>query len=421
MKIKIRAVVSVLSVVSVGVFTMSLCMGETLSPSPAERAQPPARTFRRPPGSGLVPRARPIEGGNYYWELAEVHTRYGVYGKAVEMLEMAIEKETDPGKKTRYYESLSEVYRMKGETKKAAGQIEKALEVAKTVEEKCRYYTILGRICEQAKDLEGAKKAYEFVVANATRDVQKRSAELSLFRLYQKSGELENVIADLQKRLEANPGDEDALRTLAQILNSVVRKPERALPVYEKLSKLKPKDATILNRLVHFYQMNKEYEKAAGVYEKIIEASPSGRKSYYYQHVGRMYMLAGKKEEAIKWAEKSLSEGPASPYTYVSIAQLYLQNNLAEKAVQLYEKAMEASRRPIEKHQISLRFADLFAQNNEEDKAEEIYKYVMKEATVPTFKSQARSKLIALYREQGKTSEIQALTGEEQESPTPRE
>ncbi len=399
---------------------ISICLGQTARPGGPEEVRPTPPPVRPPYATRPVPRPRPIEGGTYYYELAEVHKRYGAYDKAIEMLQTAIEKETDAPKKSRYYESLSEVYQAKGDTKGAAEQITKVLATAQTVEEKCRYNGILGQIYEQAGDTEGAKKAYEFVATNAKDDTQKRGAQLNLFRIYQKSGELDKVIVDLEKKLEANPGDEESLSTLAQIFNSVVREPARALPVYERLSKLNPKDMTILNRLVYLYQSNKQYEKAAETYQRIIEATPSPNKSYYYQHVSRMYMMAGKKDEAINWAEKSLSEEKAAPYTYVSVAQIYLQNNLADKAVELYDRALALCQRPIEKHQVALRFADLFAQNNKEDKAEEIYKGVLKEAVETPIKSQARSKLIALYRKQGKTSEIEALTAEEGKAPAPK-
>ncbi len=409
----------ILSVVScVAILAAALTMGQESKPGPSE-LPPPERAVRPPFDRRPLQRPRPIEGGSYYYDLAEVHKMYGVYDKAIEMLQQAIEKETVPAKKTRYYESLSEVYRMKGEPQKAAEQINKALADAKTIEEKCRYYNVLGRIHEETGDIEGAKKAYEFVVANVTGEPEKRSAQLSLFRLYQKSGEIDNVVANLEKKLEDNPSDEEALNTLAQILNSVVRQPAKALNVYERLSKLKPKDMTVLNRLVYLYQGNKEYEKAAEAYKRIMESSPSPNKSYYYQQISRMYMMAGKKKEAAEWAEKSLSEGGARPYTYVSVAQIYLQNDLAEKAFELYDKALEACARPIEKHQVALRFADMFALHNREDKAEEIYKYVLKEATVASFKSRAKSKLISLYRKQGKTSEIEALGGEEEIEPAP--
>jgi len=406
-----------LGMASMLVLATSLCMEETV---PSGRSSPeglPERPFRPPYGGPILPPRR-IEGGSYYYDLAEVHKRYGVYDKAVEMLQTAIEKETDVSRKATYYESLSEVYQMQGKLKDAAEQINKALAGAQTLDEKCRYNAVLARICEQAGDLDGAKKAYQFVVANASRDAEKRSAELSLLRLYQRSGEIENVIADLEKKLEKNPNDEEALKTLAQIFNSVLRQPSRAQTIYEKLSKVRPNDITILNQLVFIYQTSKEYEKAAEVYQRIIEASPSPNKSYYYQHVSRMYMLAGKKDEAVRWAEKSLSEGKTSPYTYISVAQLYVQNDLVEKALQLYERAVAASQRPIEKHQIALRFADIFAQHKREDKAEELYKFVVKEATVPSLKSQARSKLIALYRKQGRTADAEALEAEEPARPS---
>jgi tetratricopeptide (TPR) repeat protein len=398
----------------------ALCEGETGSASrPGFVGPVPGTSVPSYEGRALG-RSLPIEGGKYYYELGEVHKRYGVYDKAIEMFQQAIEKEAEIANKSRYYESLSEVYQMKGEPKKAMEQIKHALSGAKTVEEQCRYNNILGRIGEQSGDTEGARKAYEFVMAHATRDAQKRSAQLSLFRLYQKSGELEKVIADLEEKLKEDPGDEATLDMLAQIFNSVVRDSTKALPVYERLSKLKPTDIPTLNRLVYLYQSDKQYEKAAEAYQQIIEASPSPNKGYYYQHVSRMYMLAGKKDEAVQWAEKSLSQAGARPYTYVSVGQIYLQNGLPEKAIELYERAMEACQGMPEKQQITLRFADVFSRNDKEEKAEELYKKVMEEATVASFKSQAKSKLIALYRKQGRTAEVQALT-EDEEKAAPNE
>jgi tetratricopeptide (TPR) repeat protein len=287
------------------------------------------------------------------------------------------------------------------------------------LDEKCRYNTILGRTLEAAGDLEEAKKAYQFVVANATRDAVKRGAQASLYRLLQRSGQLNSFIADLEKRLEQNPADQPALESLAEIYNSVVRDPASALLAYERLARLNPKDTATLNRLVYLYQVNKEYEKAAEVYQKIIDASPPVNRNYYYQHVSRMYMLAGKKDEAVQWAEKSLSEGGTRPYNYLSVAQVYLQNNMVEEALQLYSKADEACQSPIEKHQLAVRFADLFARSGKEDKAEELYKLVLQEGTVESLKAQARSKLISLYRQQGKEDEIKKLTGEQGGSPEP--
>jgi tetratricopeptide (TPR) repeat protein len=403
----IRCAGIILSVLSAAVFTATFCGAESGTPPPEKEAMPPTvpRGLRTP---------RPITGGDYYYELAEVHKRYGMYDKAVEMLQTAIEKETDPARKTRFYESLGETYQMTGKPQEAAEQIRNAIAASETIEEKCRYNTVLGRVLEQAGHPDEAIKAYEFVVANASRDIEKRNAQLSLFRLYQSSGQLDNLIADLEKKLKENPADEEALNTLSQIYNSVVREPAKALPVYERLAKLRPQDSTILNRLVYLYQANKEYEKAAEIYQRMMEITPPSNKSYYDQHVSRMYMLAGKKDEAIQWAEKSLSEAGARPFTYVSVAQIFLQNNMVDEALKLYDRAQAACDRPIEKHQIALRFADLFSRNNREKKAEELYQYVLKEADVPSFKSQARSKLISLYRQQGRTDEAQELTQQEE-------
>jgi len=413
MKKPLKVLCIVLSVACFGTWAFPPRAEETPVSPQVSPTEPPPRPVRPPYPVRPYPAPRPIEGGSYYYELADVHKRYGVYDKAIEMLTTAIEKETDPSSKARYYESLTEVYQMKGQLKEAAEQLKNALAGAQTVEEKSRYNIILGQLSEQAGDTESAKKAYEFVVANATRDADKRSAQLSLYRLVQKSGELEKVIADLEKRIQDKPDDEQALDNLAQIFNWVVREPSRSLPVYERLAKLKPKDTTILNRLVFLYQSNKEYEKAAEVYQRIVEASPSQNKGYYYQHISRMYMMAGKKEEATQWAEKSLSEKGAGPYTYISVAQIYLQNGLPEKAMELYERGMAACPRPVEKHRSALRFADLLVRHNMEPKAEELYKFVLKEAESPPLKSEARSKLIELYRKQGKTAEIQALEKEQ--------
>ena len=124
---KRRCLKGLLTTVIALVAITSICVGESSTAPGAERPEPPPRTFRPAPGRGALPRPRRIEGGSYYYELAEVHKRYGAYDKAVEMLELAIEKETDSSRKTRYYDSLSEVYQMQGKPKEAAEQIKKAL------------------------------------------------------------------------------------------------------------------------------------------------------------------------------------------------------------------------------------------------------------------------------------------------------
>lgn len=403
-----------------------LLLGEFL-PAKAEIAgtgETPSSLMRerleRSPGlSQPYRRPLPIKGGDYYYDLAEVHKKYGVYDKAVEMLQTALEKESDPGRKLRLYESLGETYELMKQPKEAAEQIQKALSATQTVDEKCRYSAILARILEQAGNLEEAKEAYQFVVNSATRDTLKRGARTSLFRLLQKSGQLDRFIADLEKQLEQDPADQAALESLAEIYNSVLHDPVKALLAYERLAKLNPKDTAALNRLVYLYQVNKEYEKAAEVYQRIIEASPPTNRTYYYQHVSQMYMLAGKRDEAVAWAEKSLSEGGTRPYNFLAVAQIYLQNNRVEEALQLYERAEKACSSPLEKHQLALRFADLFARSGKEDKAEELYRLVLEQGPVESLKTQARSKLISLYQEQGKETEVKKLMGEPAGAPKP--
>ena len=368
-----------------------------------ERLPVPSQPYRRP---------LPMKGGDYYYDLAEVHKKYGVYDKTVEMLQTALEHETDPGKKLRLYESLGETYELMRKPKEAAAEIKKALSAAQTVDEKCRYSAILARILEEAGNFEEAREAYQFVVENATRDTLKRGARTSLYRLLQKAGQLDRFIADLEKQLEQSPADQAALESLAEIYNSVLHDPANALLAYERLARLNPKDTAALNRLVYLYQINKEYEKAAEVYQRIIESSPPANRAYYYQHVSQMYMLAGKKDEAVAWAEKSLAESGARPYSFLSVAQIYLQNNRVEEALQLYDRAAEGCSSPLEKHQLALRFADLFGRGGKEEKAEELYKLVLEEGAVESLKAQARSKLISLYQQQGKENEAKKLMGE---------
>jgi tetratricopeptide (TPR) repeat protein len=427
----VRIALSVLCVSSV---VVPLCSGEEAVPTvrstesppsvsagtsrPAGRQTTPAWSPTPIYGTRSVPRPRPIEGGDYYYELGQVHKKYGVYDKAIEMLETAIEKDADPARRANYLEALGEVYRMKGEPKEAAANIEKALSLARTTEEKWRYNSILSQVYEELGDSQNAESAYKSLIATASSEARSRSAEFNLLRFYQRSGRLEQVIADLQGKLKKNPADEESLALLGRIFNTIVREPSRALEVYEKLSELRPKDRDVLNRLVFLYQSSRQYEKAADVYKKIMEMDPS-QTSYYCRHISRIYMLAGKKDEAVKWAEKAISQGSQPAYSYVSLAQMYLQNNLPQKAIELYDRALDACPTAVEKQQISLRFADLFARSDREEQAEKLYKQVLKETTVPSFKTRARSGLIDLYRRQDRTSEMDALEGGKQDRTDP--
>ena len=83
----------------------------------------------------------------------------------------------------------------------------------------------------------------------------------------------------------------------------------------------------------------KDYEKAFRAFEKAIEIQPTWPAPH--KNLARLYLLQGIENKAIAKLEAALVSNPKNPAHYLSLGALYEQNKNYQKAMQIYEQAIE--------------------------------------------------------------------------------
>lgn len=311
----------------------------------------PAQDPGTPPG-GTDPR--------YYIELARVHQRYGFYEDAIAMFKKAIETQTDAKEKKRYSVSLAKAYLLAGRIDEAEKSFKQLVDNEKDREKKGEYCLLLAQAYEELNKWEKARDAYEFVLRNCIGDIQRRTAHTRLIKLLKEKGGLKDYIKKLEKRLKDDPDDLKTTACLAHALTSGENAYAKALPLYEKLFAADPADRTTANRLVQLYRHAGRNEDAAGVYIKLMDASPGASKRYYYERISGLYDEAGNHKEALKWDLRAIELEPDNAYAYLRAAEKCKALDDRKNAEKMFLKAIEKMSRDEEKQLVSLKLLDFY-------------------------------------------------------------
>ena len=96
--------------------------------------------------------------------------------------------------------------------------------------------------------------------------------ETLIFREIRYNGNNERFLKEIQQKVAENPEDIDALETLASTYHAL-KENEKAIEIYEKLVRLKPKDHEIRAFLGYLYYENEDLDKAEENLNKSLEIS----------------------------------------------------------------------------------------------------------------------------------------------------
>ena len=86
-----------------------------------------------------------------------------------------------------------------------------------------------------------------------------------------------------------------------------------------------------------YYFQNKEYDKAAELYERFYEKTPS---KFYYTQLLATYLELGNYKNAEKLVEKQKRREPKNPALYVDLGMVYLREGKRGKAEKTFDKAI---------------------------------------------------------------------------------
>ncbi len=121
------------------------------------------------------------------------------------------------------------------------------------------------------------------------------------------------------------------------------------------------------------YFRNKEFDKAAEVYERLYNTSKS---SFYFTYYINCLVQLERIDEAIKVVKKQIKKNSGELKFIVELGYLYKQNNDSENADQQYEKAIKKV--PLQQNHI-IGLANTFVSKREFAYAEKLYLYGRKE------------------------------------------
>lgn len=186
----------------------------------------------------------------------------------------------------------------------------------------------LGNIDQQSSFLDSAIKA------NPLSDAARYEKAIVL----QKTNNTKEAIAQAKSALAIKPNFDWYLQLLANLYEQN-KDYKDAANTYLKLSELKPDniDYAMDQAMMLFY--NGEFQEAIKVYEKIQKTT--GINEEIAQNKQKIFLKMGKISEAANELQLLINENPREIRYYLMLGDLYGANNLKDKSLESYKKALE--------------------------------------------------------------------------------
>jgi tetratricopeptide (TPR) repeat protein len=141
----------------------------------------------------------------------------------------------------------------------------------------------------------------------------------------------------LEQALKTNPSADAVAATLAQAYVRT-KKPAKAIALAEERIAKNPKDAFAFNLLGEIQLSQRNFEKARESFLKSIEIQPLWPAPH--NNLAVLFLMQGKKDEAISGLETAIKANPDNLAAYLSIAQIYVQGKEYKKAIETYERVL---------------------------------------------------------------------------------
>jgi tetratricopeptide (TPR) repeat protein len=114
---------------------------------------------------------------------------------------------------------------------------------------------------------------------------------------------------------------------------------DKAVALCRERIQQNPKDAFAYNLLGMVYGNMKNYREAETALAKAIEIKPTWAPPH--TNLANLYLVQGKKQEAIKKFEAALDANPKNAAAYMSLALLYERDKDYQNAIDVYERALK--------------------------------------------------------------------------------
>jgi len=382
--------------------------------APEEAVIPPALTTEQ----GVARREPDIT--RYQLDLARVHLKHGFLDAASEALTLAEKAAKDNVLKREILTLKAEVSLRQEQPEAAVSDYRGALELAETKDAKADLSLRLAELLTSLGKQEEALRYAESACGFAEEAWKKERAQQILLGLYKRSGTLDAKIAELEQRAGAQPPDIDALKMLLVAYSSMIRNPEKAAEVAQRLADSSAKDETTLGRIAEAFAQARRYDDAVRIYEDMAKSDPENRPEIY-QRIAQTYLQAGKSDEAVKWAQKVCDVAPENPFFWAELGYMQMLAGQFDEAVKAHEETIAKSRNESEETEFQFRLAAILERAGRTDNAAKIYERLKKEGFTPGVRAKAERQLQSIAERAAMIEKMQQERREKEKAPVHEE
>jgi len=157
-------------------------------------------------------------------------------------------------------------------------------------------------------------------------------------QIYARQNQPEKALAEFEEGYRQNPQSAALLTGLVQMY---VRQgqADKAVAVCRERIQQNPEDAFAYNLLGMVQGNMKNYREAEIALAKAIEIKPTWPPPH--TNLANLYLVQGKKQEAIEKFEANLNANPKNAAAFMSLALLYERDKDYQKAIDVYERALK--------------------------------------------------------------------------------
>ena len=194
------------------------------------------------------------------------------------------------------------------------------------------------------------RQAYKSMLSRTPKEGKEGSPFDRLYRLYLDGPGLEQMVADYQAEVRAEPANQGTRLILGHIYKRLGQDDE-ALVAYRKSVALAPTDYYSYLALGQMYFTLRRYEdaiasltQAAGLFQESDSEVSTEELISIYKLLGRAYFNRDRVAEAITAWEKIAKLAPANVFARVELAELFREQKLYELAIEQHRTLIEIKR-----------------------------------------------------------------------------
>jgi len=285
-------------------------------------------------------------------------------------------------------------WRMLGDVLKQAEKFEEAVEAyqegAKRERNSSSRWQLRISIVHIYKTMEKKKEALAAareLIGTAPNKHYRQQAERLWADLLKETGGAVNLALELEKRLEANPKDLDAIRQLISLYRGQ-NAHKKAAPLNEKLVTLDPSKDNYL-QWIETLGFTRDYEGQVAALQAFMKKFPDEKREHL-SRLMRAYQNAGKVDEAVAVGREFEELKPRGGFGSAQLADLLRNQKEYDEAIACYERAVEQAVNPYNKWDWRYCIADIYRTQGKTAEAQTVVRDLIKAAPRSSHKRRAQ-------------------------------